>query len=298
MENEMATKNIARSALEGGRNGWNKWERRYSHNEERTEVRDFLKKVAIDPEYAEEELCEEIRPIGKEFTDKLNPMYRWLKKQVGRLWADVRSEIFEMFDTRTTAGRHITFDHLLKEIVDTQSGFDKHGNMANPNIMVEHIVKSKYYYKIYSSYYVDENGILCGIKARPKRKYEIIKEEDCLLASKFLSGNMVCEKGGKLYWFAPSEGIWFASWIEPHNIYDRFTRNELRYYLREIGSYQREYKDILLNYKVNDGGPHWEYIENPFSFRQRSELSAEQVKAFKSLKKTLQEDILRFGKGR
>jgi hypothetical protein len=50
------------------------------------------------------------------FDDKLGPAYRWLEAQSGRPWNKVRSELFARFDTRTTAGRHIVFDHLLRSV--------------------------------------------------------------------------------------------------------------------------------------------------------------------------------------
>lgn len=66
-----------------------------------------------DPD-AWDELVLPIRePVGKGFTDKLGPVERWLRSQVGRPWADVRSEIAGRFDTRSLAGRHIVFCHLL-----------------------------------------------------------------------------------------------------------------------------------------------------------------------------------------
>lgn len=43
----MATKNLARTAIEGGRVGRNKWERRYSHTTERTSTREFCDKLMM-----------------------------------------------------------------------------------------------------------------------------------------------------------------------------------------------------------------------------------------------------------
>src|SRR5580692_493657 len=123
----MSSKRLSKTVIEGGRHGYNKWERRHSHAEVRAGERDYLKQVITDPELADDIDIEAVRPVMKEFTDKLAPMYRWLDTQIGRPWSEVRSEIFTTFDTRTTAGRHITFDHLLSSVVETNSGFDKFG---------------------------------------------------------------------------------------------------------------------------------------------------------------------------
>jgi hypothetical protein len=50
------------------------------------------------------------------FHDKLGPTRRWLERQVGRPWDIVRSELLQRFDTRTTAGRHIVFCHMLADV--------------------------------------------------------------------------------------------------------------------------------------------------------------------------------------
>ncbi len=55
-----------------------------------------------------------MRPhVRKDFRDKLGPAERWLASQVGRPWDKVYAELRARFDIRTTAGRHVVFDHLL-----------------------------------------------------------------------------------------------------------------------------------------------------------------------------------------
>lgn len=43
----------------------------------------------------------------KTFGDRLTPLYRWLKKQVGRCWDDVYSELCRKADSRTIRGWHL-----------------------------------------------------------------------------------------------------------------------------------------------------------------------------------------------
>ena len=54
--------------------------------------------------------------VGKSFSDKLGPAQRWLLGQVGRPWSKVHAELTSRFDARTTAGRHILHDHLLRSV--------------------------------------------------------------------------------------------------------------------------------------------------------------------------------------
>lgn len=113
----MATKNLARTIIEGGRARYNKWERNYSHKEERALTREYFAR-ARELEDGCEALSIGRRPkVYKGFRDKLGAPRRWLRSQVGRPWDKVRSEIFSRFNPRSLAGQHIIFDHLLEEVV-------------------------------------------------------------------------------------------------------------------------------------------------------------------------------------
>src|SRR5438445_11892260 len=109
----MSTKNLARTVIEGGRHRQNVWQRRWSNAQERTAERELsgLLRDRLDPDAV---VYRKRTPVYQEFDDKLGPAYRWLEAQSGRPWNEVRSELFARFDTRTTAGRHIVFDHRLQ----------------------------------------------------------------------------------------------------------------------------------------------------------------------------------------
>lgn len=305
----MSTKKLSKTVIEGGRIGRNKWERRNSHAEFRAEERDYIKAVKADPELADELEIGERQHVYKEFSDKLAPMYRWIEAQVGRNWDEVRSEIFQTFDTRTTAGRHITFDHLLKEIVDTESGFDDRGYMTNPEIPVISS-NSKYHYRSFADYYVDQEGILRTCKDRNRRRYryepeKVPTEQEYKDAEVWLQNRMVIEQDGKLYWAMPTEGIWKATWFEPNKVYDRRTQHELSYYVRKSGNHEETHYskdpfgyDSYTSYTIKTSGAYWEKVANPYSFRQRGELSAEDIKIFRSFKAKIRRDMIAYGKGR
>lgn len=81
---------------------------------ERTEARVRAKAAGRDPLESEELYVRPRKQLGKMFaSDKLGAVERWLLAQVGRPWAQIEGEILSRFDTRSLAGRHVVFDHLL-----------------------------------------------------------------------------------------------------------------------------------------------------------------------------------------
>lgn len=118
----MATKNLARTVIEGGRHRQNKKQRYFAQATERARVRSWLAHTDGDDAPAP-------RPkVYRSFDDKLAPAMRWLRAQVGRAWDAVYSDLHARFDTRTTAGRHIIHDHLLRDVQRGRELFvDPHG---------------------------------------------------------------------------------------------------------------------------------------------------------------------------
>ena len=52
---------------------------------------------------------------AKEFSDVLGPLRRYLRKQVGRPWDKIWSEITQTLDSRSLTGQHI-FEHIRWEV--------------------------------------------------------------------------------------------------------------------------------------------------------------------------------------
>ena len=109
----MATKRLERTVIEGGRSRYNKWERRHSNAQLRAKVRPQVARWARDPDSWDADVPGKRRTVWRDFSDKLGPVERWLYAQVGRPWRDVEGQILRKFDTRSLAGRHVVFDHLL-----------------------------------------------------------------------------------------------------------------------------------------------------------------------------------------
>lgn len=181
----MSKKNIARTAIEGGRGNRNKWERRYSNQNERVNVRNLIASVKNDIEKLEEQAMPQRSTVHPEFRDKLNPVYRWLDSHVGESWDDIRSLLTSQFDTRTTAGRHVLHDHVLGEILFP-------GNIL-----------SRYY--SYYKYFVDDAGLLQK-KQKDNNRHRILSREPVSSRRKLRILDWIGIRklgwiGAKLYWF-------------------------------------------------------------------------------------------------
>ncbi len=111
----MATKKLSRSAIEGGRSKASKFERRAINRNNRQNAKRTLQ-CAADPS----DLDIQDKPhrgwFYREFSDTLNPVYRWLDRQCGRPWADVKSDLHRRHDVRSLKGRHMIYDHIDPEV--------------------------------------------------------------------------------------------------------------------------------------------------------------------------------------
>lgn len=288
----MSTKNLARSAIEGGRTGSNKFDRHHSRAETRAAEKDYLHNVKGDVENWYDYDIEPTKHVYKEFNDKLGPMYHWLSSQVGRLWNDVRSDISKTFDTRTTAGRHIVHDHLLKSVED-HINYDYGQSYYGPE---DH---TRSYYR--HQFYVDINGILREkiVIKRERWSYKIPQFNTEQIAN-WLSGRIVGKVGKKLFWFIPADknkkrgGVdktWRTTWK------DRFYGFRFTVLIDET-----IYKiDPLTKLRmVSEGGAPiivgtrtvWK-PQYPSAFRQGNKLSTKETDYFNNLPEFYQEQILK-----
>jgi hypothetical protein len=193
----VSKKRLSRTVIEGGRYSYNKWERRTSSQKQRAQTREYLNNINKDVDYADE--CSEPNreKVYKGFRDKLGPMYRWLHAQVGRVWNDVRSEVTQKFDSRTTAGRHILYDHLLSSVEEV---LDVRYKRYYPNSSIDNHTQSHYK----NDFYVDDSGILRQKTFIPRNNNKIPKFDTQRLAN-WLGGRVVGQVGEKLFWFVPAD---------------------------------------------------------------------------------------------
>jgi hypothetical protein len=288
----MSTKRLQKTVIEGGRVGRNKWERRNSHNSERTSVREFCDKVKCDPEAADELFIKEKEKVYKEFDDKLGPMYRWLTRQVGKPWDEVRSEIVKTFDTRTTAGRHIVYDHLLLSVEVTPNVHRLYRRTTGD--------ENTSYYK--HDYYVNDNGILCQRKYIPRHRYTPPPAWDVHYLADWLNGRLVNKVGNKYFWYIPvdrSQKRHATShrWITKWGTYGYYGTWGLTFmYLADAPIYKidssgrKELSEagspIVLKYE-----PQW-FISSPGGFRQGRQLNTREAEYWESVPEYYQNKIL------
>lgn len=107
----MATKNLARTAIEGGR----------LRNDEhfRTRAERQQARVYCDPanDFEARPAPRRDKGLGSSFTDHLKPIERYLRANAGRPWNKVYSELCKRFDRRTLRGQHILEGHITRHMV-------------------------------------------------------------------------------------------------------------------------------------------------------------------------------------
>jgi hypothetical protein len=118
----------------------------------------------VDDEFCGRKLPMRARQLGwdgKELNENLNPLKRYLAKQVGRLWNDVYSEICEQLDTGSTVKQHVR-QHLT-DFVTVKTYIDEDGDL---------IALTRWGPRVgaYNDLWVDADGILRG-HTEPKTSY-------------------------------------------------------------------------------------------------------------------------------
>ena len=190
----MSTKNLGRTVIEGGRHRQNKFERWHSNAVERAHVHQLERALCANAD-AESAIFRPRKPVWQGFDDKLGPARRWLRSQVGRPWDKVRSDLFARFDTRTTAGRHIVFDHLLEEVRASQGRF-----FRTPD------------------FWISPHGILQYRQRKRKQwaaaqRTQPLPEPEAVLR-RWLGARRVIEHGLRLYWLIATPHGGFRQHLE------------------------------------------------------------------------------------
>jgi hypothetical protein len=174
----MATKNLARTAIEGGRCGHYKMEVAARAAEERAATRAFLQRVAHDDEDAEALVDPRRRPVRACFADKLAPVHRYLEANCGRPWSKVREDLFARFDIRTTPGRHILFDHVLREVEQDRRWSPR--------------------------FRIDDHGML---RKAPRRQYPRRAWFDERPVFEWLGDRRITRAGDRFMWWVPTKRV-------------------------------------------------------------------------------------------
>lgn len=116
----MSTKNLARTVIEGGRHGWDKYNRRISLRFLRHDNRRYCDAIRFGSVEWENDVepAREVawRSRDEIHADKTSPCDRFLISRAGLKWDAVRSEIHRRFSTKTLAGRHVVYAHLVERV--------------------------------------------------------------------------------------------------------------------------------------------------------------------------------------
>lgn len=198
----MSTKDISRSAVEGGRYGYNKWLRNESHRHERARTKVWLDKIRFDEEVAEYEDPVPRNKVNKGFTDNLGPCYGWLASKCGQSWGDVRSKLAKTFDTRTLSAWHIVNQHMLPEVEGAGTTSDNLGR-----------------YQL-QRFFIDDEGILRDRGSRRRTQRQAPADVLVAQVEAFLKGRKIMGMGYKKgpYWGHPGDPRWepctFKRWCK------------------------------------------------------------------------------------
>lgn len=196
----MSKKNLARTPLEGGRTNedrewrrdWIETHRRMRHATNHKMTRDPSAWDSIDLEIDRQGWRD------SKFKDKINAIERWIAKQVGRKWDDVYSEIKQRFDCRTTAGRHILYDHIIGYV---ELSLDSHRRSR-------------------AEFMVDEDGIL--VRGPWRRNWHRRPAEPAIVkrtideVRAFCGDRKVRNIGTELFWMLPINPKW---WTVEHRVH-------------------------------------------------------------------------------
>jgi hypothetical protein len=190
----MSTKDISRSAIEGGRYRYNKFERNESHRHERVRARAWLDKVRFDDDAADGSDPVPRNHVNKGFTDNLGPCYGWLASHCGERWDDVRSLLSSTFDTRRLSAWHIVNQHMLTAVESAGTTNDTFSRYRSQR------------------FWIDDDGLLQDRGKRYRRSVKATYTGPSELAVRAYAANRKVITSGifktDLWWALPNSGTW------------------------------------------------------------------------------------------
>jgi len=154
----------------------------------------------------------------KYFSDLIGPLRRFLRKNVGRPWNLVYSEMKEILDDRTVTGRHV-FEHVEWE-VETHALIGDDGELYK-------LEYGRRYQPIYEFYVDPRTGLLCWSdnESSERRLRKLRKlERDAPEVNRVLLSINTC--------YAKLNGIWY--FIEFKNYENEDDRDQANQPLRSI----------------------------------------------------------------
>ena len=210
------------------------------------DVKDQRRRARDNSEYDNLPQKSSMKPKGKhswfrkELSDFLNPLVGFLRKNCGRPWDKIYSEISENLDRRGVINAHI-FQHLDQMVVTKPMWIDNRPHETGSWDGPQPLYKSR---GNWGSFYVDRHGILREPKEpRPKNQYKtnpnIIKEDD---------RTYICNPEGCWFELAPLSDNHFGRLHRPPQwVQELFPHEGLRYDWGILRSLSKKEKTDLLS---------------------------------------------------
>lgn len=160
---------------------------------------------------------------GKELSDYLSPVYRYLEKNIGNKWDDVWSDICKSLKPKSMMSEHVR-DHIKQWV-----GGVGHGNHK--------------FQSLFDSFVVDENGILrAGNRQYYKHKpkvYHYHRESDTVE-------------------YHNINGCWYRIECVPHEYIDYMGMKRVYHDFKKKALNSRTAKKMNLNSATSNKKPNWE----------------------------------------
>jgi hypothetical protein len=180
----MSTKRLARTVIEGGRCPEHyKGEVHQAKRTIRAHTLEYLRLVTRDVEAADAVPAPVRTHIAPCFNHKLKPLYAFMDAHIGQSWNKTRSLLQKRFDIRTTAGRHIIFDHVVGSVRpygDVPRSFPQR------------------------NYCVDANGLLQKEERPRGRRFVAPPPFDRAAVAAWLGNRKIGRCGDGFVWFVPT----------------------------------------------------------------------------------------------
>ena len=161
----------------------------------------------------------------KQFTDVLGPLERFLRKNVGRPWSKVHSEICERLDGNSVTQKHV-LDHVMRDLVELHPQFRKDGTPLHRIGRLAYM----FHPELEAQCYVDRKGFLrYAPKKRRKYKYEPKPDPDVSTITgqtyKRINGSWYLTWNDRVPWKDHTRNTWKEIDIERRRL---LSKKELR----------------------------------------------------------------------
>lgn len=291
----MSVRKLEKEFYHAGKDNSRKFEVAKYNKDTRHNANYVCREMTKNPElYDEEVSLEDFDNLvgwedGKRFRFSL--LRRWLDSQVGKPYDEVKSSVFEKFNSKSNDGTLILQYGYLFEEKSRNPGY-------TPN------------------YIRDENGNFAKSPKTTRRRGPQPDHSESVEFSIFMNGRILFEKDGKYFWRTSTEGEWASFFFWDGIQYFHYTNgyhkvDSQRRYIKNkkefIGAQGYEkmksvkcwgYWSDEADKSVGTHCDHWSEVEFPFGFTMISEASPEETEIIKNANPKILQKCMEFYKKR